>query len=148
MNHQPLKMQLCRQTTKRRCAFRASHISWCKKLEKTCDSPKEYHFCSSYQAKHPAHPTKLPAQQSTENKQTFYPKQNLSIETKIGKCDICKATKRILLLRYGFILCQDCLTICTNILEQLALEKTNQAPKDKALASRQTSQFSTKPKEA
>jgi hypothetical protein len=41
------------------------------------------------------------------------------VGTKIGKCDICKATKKILLLKYGFSLCEECLTVCTNILDQL-----------------------------
>ncbi len=41
------------------------------------------------------------------------------IGTKIGRCDICKATKKILILKYGFNLCEECLSICTSILEQL-----------------------------
>ncbi|MGD6805687.1 MAG: hypothetical protein ACQCN4_01855 [Candidatus Bathyarchaeia archaeon] len=45
------------------------------------------------------------------------------IGTKTGKCDICRATKKILLLRYGFSLCEDCLYICTLILEHLQLQE-------------------------
>lgn len=35
------------------------------------------------------------------------------------KCDICRKIKKVFLLRYGLTLCEDCLTICTQILEQL-----------------------------
>lgn len=51
------------------------------------------------------------------------------IGTKIGKCDICKATKKILLLKYGFNLCEDCLSICTSILEQLQSEAVTNGTK-------------------
>lgn len=43
----------------------------------------------------------------------------LLIGTKTGKCDFCKATKKVLLLKYGFTLCEDCLDLCTNILEEI-----------------------------
>ncbi|MCW4003029.1 MAG: hypothetical protein NWE95_03845 [Candidatus Bathyarchaeota archaeon] len=41
------------------------------------------------------------------------------IGIQIDKCDICRKTKKVFLLRYGLTLCEDCLTICTQILEQL-----------------------------
>lgn len=49
--------------------------------------------------------------------------------TKIGKCDICKTTKKILLLNYGFNLCEDCISICTAILEQLPIEDETLPPR-------------------
>jgi len=36
-----------------------------------------------------------------------------------NKCDICRKTKKVILLRYGMTLCEECLTICTHILENL-----------------------------
>ncbi len=49
------------------------------------------------------------------------------IGTQTGKCQICKETKKLLLLRYGFSLCEDCLSVCIGILEHLqfgVIEKT------------------------
>ncbi len=45
----------------------------------------------------------------------------LLVGTKTGKCELCKVTKKLLLLKYGFILCEDCLNICINILENLQI---------------------------
>lgn len=50
------------------------------------------------------------------------PEHILLLGTQIGKCDICKETKRILLLKYGFNLCEDCLNVCTSILERLEIQ--------------------------
>jgi hypothetical protein len=55
----------------------------------------------------------------SEQTQTDTPTESLLIGTKTGKCDICKAQKRVYLLNYGFCLCEDCLRICAHILEQL-----------------------------
>ena len=60
----------------------------------------------------------------------------LLIGTKTGICDICKETKKILLLRYGFTLCEDCLNICTGILEQLSSQPFQQQSKDNTVACR------------
>ncbi len=35
--------------TKRRCKWRTKRISWCRKLEKFCDSPYEYDKCPHYE---------------------------------------------------------------------------------------------------
>jgi hypothetical protein len=64
-------------------------------------------------------------QQPHQNQQTNNEEITL-LGTKIGKCDICKTTKKILLLSYGFNLCQDCVDICTLILEQLEQNETKQ----------------------
>jgi deoxyxylulose-5-phosphate synthase len=50
----------------------------------------------------------------------------LCIGTKIGQCDICKATKKIYLLKFGFTLCEECLDICTMLLEQIQQIEENQ----------------------
>jgi hypothetical protein len=51
------------------------------------------------------------------------PKPNInSLSTKIGQCQICKQTKQVLILKYGFNLCADCLNVCTGILEHLQNE--------------------------
>ena len=49
----------------------------------------------------------------------------LYIGTKNGQCDICKATRKTYLLKFGFALCEDCLNICTMILEQFKLDEEN-----------------------
>jgi hypothetical protein len=53
----------------------------------------------------------------------------LLIGVKTGKCDICKETKKTLLLRFGFSLCEECLSVCTTVLEQLEFEETEKAKK-------------------
>jgi transcription initiation factor TFIIIB Brf1 subunit/transcription initiation factor TFIIB len=67
-----------------------------------------------------------------ETKRTARSKDILLLGTKTGKCDICKETKKLLLLRYGFTLCGDCLIICTSILEQLTPESSEQETKEKS----------------
>lgn len=57
-------------------------------------------------------------------------KNLLLIGVKTGQCDMCKATKKVLLLKYGFTLCQDCFDICTCILQEL--QTATQAQKAKA----------------
>lgn len=54
-----------------------------------------------------------------ENKPAAYPKNIHIVGTQTGKCQLCKETKKLLLLRYGFSLCEDCLSVCIGILEQL-----------------------------
>jgi hypothetical protein len=52
-----------------------------------------------------------------------------------GKCPICKETKKLLLLRYGMSLCEDCLSVCIGILEHLqfgVIEKTPTGSPNKA----------------
>jgi len=58
----------------------------------------------------------------------------LLVGTKTGKCDLCKETKKVLLLKYGFTLCEDCLTICQSILEQIQ----SATPKQKTRAKQGT----------
>jgi hypothetical protein len=41
------------------------------------------------------------------------------IGTQKGKCQICKKTKKLLLLKFGLTLCEDCLNICITILENI-----------------------------
>lgn len=135
---QPLKSptQTAPINIRRRCQFRSNSFSWCKKLRKVCDAPTEYNVCSSYQPK-PAK-TKL----KLHNEQNFYENKEaasshaLLIGTKTGQCDICKATKKTLLLRFGFSLCQDCLNICTTILEQLQFDETKKS-KEKTTVGRE-----------
>jgi hypothetical protein len=52
-------------------------------------------------------------------KQSKQPEEIYIIGIQTNKCDICRKTKRVFLLRYGLTLCEDCLTICTRILEHL-----------------------------
>ena len=59
----------------------------------------------------------------------------LLIGVKTGKCDFCKTTKRVLLLRYGFTLCEECFEICTCILQELQ-ESTKKQEIKVELASR------------
>jgi hypothetical protein len=79
-----------------------------------------------------------------ETKQTTTSTDTLIIGTKTGKCDICKATKKILLLRYGFTLCENCLSVCISILEQLQSEATEQISKEKSNAEKEKTNFSKK----
>ena len=72
--------------------------------------------------------------QATSKQKTPTPpptKINL-IGTKTGQCQICKQPKQILILKYGFSLCEDCLSVCIGILEHLqngANEKTPVNPR-------------------
>ena len=58
-------------------------------------------------------------QATKNNKSAVYPNNIYIVGTKTGKCQLCQETKKLYLLRYGFTLCEDCLVICTSILEQL-----------------------------
>jgi hypothetical protein len=66
----------------------------------------------------------------SETKQNSASMGILLVVIKTGKCDICKATKKILILRYGFSLCEDCLNVCTDILEKLQIQTTKQGLKN------------------
>jgi hypothetical protein len=55
-----------------------------------------------------------------------------AIGSRVSKCDICKATKKTMLLSYGFSLCEDCINVCALILDQLQAAETNPQPKNKA----------------
>ncbi len=57
-------------------------------------------------------------------------KNILLIGVKTGECDMCKATKKVLLLKYGFTLCEDCFNICTSILQEI--QTATQAQEAKA----------------
>jgi len=74
----------------------------------------------------------------TENKKTVEapPIETAWLGTKVGPCDICKVTKKLFLLRYGFSLCEDCLHICTLILEQLQLNEEKLSPTKKQKSTR------------
>jgi hypothetical protein len=61
----------------------------------------------------------------------------LLVGIKTGKCDICKQTKQILLLRYGFTLCENCLNVCTDILEKLQTQTTEQDLKNQFKTAKQ-----------
>jgi hypothetical protein len=41
-----------------------------------------------------------------------------------GKCPICKETKKLLLLKYGFSLCEDCLSVCISVLDYLQKQES------------------------
>ena len=125
---------------KRRCTFRSNRISWCKKLQKICDAPSEYNLCSSYQPKPEKTQLKQPPHEkhTSESGEASHSPHTMLIGTKTGTCDICKATKKILLLRFGFSLCEDCLNVCTAILEQLQFDDTKPA-QEKTLVGRENS---------
>lgn len=72
-----------------------------------------------------------------ETKQTAYSTDTLLIGTKTGKCDICKVTKKILLLKYGFTLCEDCLSLCTSILEKLQNPTSEQELENQFIAEKE-----------
>ncbi len=82
---------------------------------------------------------------SKNNKLAAFPKNIFIIGTKTGKCQLCKETKKLFLLRYGFILCEDCLSICTSILEQLQSGATEQKSKEKLNAEKEKINFFKKP---
>jgi hypothetical protein len=128
--NQPVKSQS--QTfplkVKRRCAFRSSNISWCKKQQKICDAPSEYNFCTSYQPKPDRNLLRASSPQPIIAKEeAAYSPHTLLVGVKTGPCDICKVTKKTLLLRFGFSLCEDCLNVCTSILEKLQFDETNES---------------------
>ncbi len=62
---------------------------------------------------------------------SVFSRKILLIGTKTGKCDICKRTKKVLLLKYGFTLCEDCLSICTSILEEIQSSMPKKKSKSK-----------------
>jgi hypothetical protein len=136
LNH-PVKPQ--RQTpiveAKRRCTFRSRKISWCTKLGKSCGGQNEYDSCSIYRPK----PNISQAKQHQLEHHTSADKEDantphaLLIGTKTGQCDICKVTKQTLLLRYGFCLCEDCLNVCTTILEQIQFDDDFQSKNPEAV---------------
>jgi hypothetical protein len=66
-------------------------------------------------------PLKVATEENTSDEQSS---GIFIVGTQIGQCQICKQTKKILLLRFGFSLCKDCLHALTNILEKLQQEKT------------------------
>lgn len=119
-----------------RCANRTSKIAWCKSLQKPCNPPQEYNHCQNYQPK-----TNAPTNSQTERPLEIpeNTSEKLLLGTKIGKCDICKTTKKIFLLNYGFNLCEDCINVCTTILEMLPIDETPLPPEE---ADRQTNQLS------
>jgi len=69
-------------------------------------------------------------QATKNNKSAACPKNIYIVGTKTGKCRLCKETKKLFLLRYGFTLCEDCLSICTSILQQLQSGVTEQKSKE------------------
>src|SRR5208283_2825428 len=80
-------------------------------------------------------------QATKNNKSAAYPKNISVIGTKTGKCQLCKETKKLYLLRYGFTLCEDCLVICTSILEQLQSGASEQKSKEKLNTAKQKTNF-------
>jgi hypothetical protein len=84
-------------------------------------------------------------QASKNNKSAAFPKNIFIIGTQTGKCQLCKETKKLFMLRYGFTLCEDCLAICTSILEQLQSVATEQKSKEKLSTAKQKIDFCKKP---
>ncbi len=62
------------------------------------------------------------------NQAVTYPKNLYIVGIQTGKCQICKETKELLLLRYGFSLCEDCLSVCIGILEHLQYGVIDKTP--------------------
>jgi hypothetical protein len=62
----------------------------------------------------------------------------LLIGAKTGRCDICKATKKVLLLKYGFTLCEECFNICICILQELQVASALPEPEAKPSTKSQT----------
>jgi hypothetical protein len=118
MEQQNPKKQLYPHTPKTQCVFLEKRTLWCTENKKKCDSPSQQSLCPSYQLSPAESRT---AQAKTPQSPTA--NQTLFIGTKTGKCDICKTTKRIIHLKYGFTLCENCLSVCTAILEQLQLNE-------------------------
>lgn len=73
----------------------------------------------------------LPMTSSQTRHAGVFPRKILFVGTKTGKCDICKQTKKVLLLKYGFTLCEECLSICTSILEEVQSNTPNKHTKTK-----------------
>ncbi|MCW3999800.1 MAG: hypothetical protein NWE93_06140 [Candidatus Bathyarchaeota archaeon] len=113
MVQQDSKQQHQNETTNRHCVFQKKHTFRCLKNNNACDYPDQHIACPSYQPK----PSNA--------------RSPLYAGTKIGECDICKATKEVLCLKYGFTLCENCLTICAAILDQLLINQKT-PPKSKA----------------
>src|SRR5208283_689931 len=78
-------------------------------------------------------------QATKNNKSAAYPKNISVIGTKTGKCQLCKETKKLYLLRYGFTLCEDCVNICTSILEQLQTATEQKSKENRKPAKQKTS---------
>ncbi|MCW3994542.1 MAG: hypothetical protein NWE98_00125 [Candidatus Bathyarchaeota archaeon] len=79
--------------------------------------------------------TKKQHQTQSLNKLQYTPKANkaspaLLLGTKTTQCDICKVTKQTYLFRYGFTLCEECINICIDIVEQLNNESASEKPKE------------------
>ncbi len=55
------------------------------------------------------------------------PKNLFIIGTQTGDCPICKKTKTLLILRFGLTLCNECLLVCMNILENLQYGVTKES---------------------
>ena len=54
-------------------------------------------------------------------------KNQILVGIQTGKCPICKETKKLLLLKYGFSLCEDCLTVCISVLDYLQKQENRDA---------------------
>jgi hypothetical protein len=54
-----------------------------------------------------------------KNATSQQPKNMCFVGTQTGTCPICKETKQLLFLKYGFTLCEDCLHVCISILDYL-----------------------------
>jgi hypothetical protein len=128
---------------------------WVKTLSKTQPYPqttnkrpkKNKHTNTQLNPDSGRSPSQPSHKRSSINNKKTRPHQPLLIGTKIGKCDLCKKTTKILLLRYGFTLCEECLTVCTNILDQINLLNTPPSGQH-PLGSEQTNQSPMEPKEA
>lgn len=73
----------------------------------------------------------------------------LLLGTRIGKCDICRMTTKVLLLKYGFTLCENCVNVCASILGDLeknqlptVVHKTTASKRQKIPAPRHNTQSS------
>ena len=69
--------------------------------------------------------------QKTQNKHHYYHMfANIYVlGTQTGKYPLCEETKTLLLLKYGFYACEDCLNFRINIFEQVRIARNCQGKK-------------------
>jgi|WetSurMetagenome_2_1015567.scaffolds.fasta_scaffold526178_1 hypothetical protein len=66
----------------------------------------------------------------TAKEKPVAPQNQILVGIQTGQCPICKETKKLLLLKYGFSLCEDCLSVCISVLDYLQKqENQNENPK-------------------
>jgi hypothetical protein len=123
------------------------------KTQRYSQTPKTQHTknnCNKTLPNHDSdsHLTQPYPKQSKDNNKKTRIHHPLLIGTKIGICDICKKTTNTLLLRYGFTLCEDCLSVCTSLLDQINLLTNTPLSEQGSIGSRPTNKSSMEPNEA